>query len=101
MDKSTIQKSFKFRIFPSKAQITKLETTLSFCRFLYNSALQERRDAYKLNRISLNYYDQANQLKEIKVTNSEYKDVHSQVLQNALKRVEKSFQNFFRRVKTK
>jgi hypothetical protein len=35
------------------------------CR-LYNAALQERRDAYRTHRKSLNYYDQANQLKEIR-----------------------------------
>ncbi len=101
MTESTITKTFRFRIFPSKAQTTKLENTLDLCRFLYNSALQERRDAYRLNRISLNYYDQANQLKEIKESNPEYKDVHSQVSQDVLKRVDKAFQSFFRRVKSK
>jgi putative transposase len=101
MASNIIQKSYKFRIFPSKAQTTKLVNTLDLCRFLYNSALQERRDAYKLNRISLNYYDQANQLKEIKETSPEYKDVHSQISQDVLKRVDKAFQAFFRRIKTK
>ncbi len=101
MAENIIQKSFRFRIFPSKAQTTKLENTLDLCRFLYNSALAERRGAYQINKISLNYYDQANQLKEIKETNPEYKDVHSQVSQDVLKRVDKAFQNFFRRVKTK
>lgn len=101
MAKSIVTKTFKFRIFTSKAQTTKLVNTLDLCRDLYNASLQERRDAYKLNRISLNYYDQANQLKEIKETNPEYKDVHSQVCQDVLKRVDKAFQNFFRRVKSK
>jgi putative transposase len=101
MAESIVTKSYKFRIFPGKAQTTKLVNTLDLCRFLYNSALQERRDAYKLNRISLNYYDQANQLKEIKETNPEYKDVHSQISQGVLKRVDKAFQAFFRRIKTK
>ena len=101
MTSNSIQKVFKFRIFPSKAQTTKLAQTLDLCRFLYNSALQERRDAYRLNRISLNYYTQANQLKEIKETNPEYKDAHSQISQDVLKRVDKAFQNFFRRVKSK
>ena len=97
---NSLSNTFRFRIFPSKAQTTKLENTLDLCRDLYNASLQERRDAYKLNRISLNYYTQANQLKEIKETNSEYKDVHSQVCQDVLKRVDKAFQNFFRRVKS-
>ncbi len=101
MAESIIQKSFRFRIFPSKTQTTKLVNTLDLCRNLYNAALQERRDAYRLNRISISYYDQANQLKEIKETNSEYKDVHSQVSQDVLKRVDKAFQAFFRRIKSK
>lgn len=95
-----ISKSFKFRICePSKIVQANLEQTLNLCRNLYNAALQERRDAYKLNRISLNYYDQANQLKEIKQTNSEYKDIHSQVLQDVLKRLDKTFKAFYSRAK--
>ena len=99
MAESTVTKTFKFRIFPSKAQTTKLVNTLNLCRFLYNSALQERIGAYKINQISLNYYDQANQLSEIKTTNPEYKDIHSQVLQDVLKRLDKAFQSFFCRIK--
>jgi putative transposase len=95
-----IQKSFKFRICePSKTVQTNLEQTLNLCRDLYNCALQERRDAYKLNRISLNYYDQANQLKEIKQTNPEYRQIHSQVLQDVLKRLDKTLKAFFQRAK--
>ena len=101
MTSNIVVKNFRFRIFPSKAQTTKLVNTLDLCRDLFNASLQERRDAYRLNRISLNYYDQANQLKEIKETNPEYKDVHSQISQDVLKRVDKAFQNFFRRVKQK
>jgi putative transposase len=97
---SIIQKAFRFRICePSKIVQANLEQTLNLCRDLYNAALQERRDAYKLNRISINYYDQANQLSEIKQTNPEYKDVHSQVLQDVLKRLDKTFKAFFGRVK--
>ncbi len=101
MAENSITRSFKFRIFPSKTQSQKLEQTLNLCRDLYNSGLQERRDAYQLNRISLNYFDQANQLSEIKKTNPEYTLVHSQVLQDVLKRLDKSFQGFFRRIKSK
>jgi putative transposase len=94
------RKAYKFRIFPTKAQQTKLEATLRLCRELYNAALQERRDAYKMVGKSLNYYDQANQLAEIKEERTDLKDVHSQVLQDVLKRVDKAFQGFFSRVKT-
>lgn len=98
---ATIIKAYKFRILnPSKTVQERLEQTLRYCKDLYNAALQERRDAYKINRISINYSAQSAQLSSIKQTNPEYKDIHSQVLQNVLKRVEKSFDNFFRRVKS-
>ena len=102
MTKSIITKSFKFRISkPAQIVRERLEQTLYHCRFLYNASLQERRDAYKINHISLNYQAQQNQLPAIKVTNPEYKEIHSQVLQNVLKRVERAFDGFFRRLKAK
>ena len=66
---------------------------------MYNAALQERRDAYRLNRVSINYQAQSAQLSGIKQTNPEYENIDSQILQNVLKRVEKAFDDFFRRVK--
>jgi putative transposase len=57
--------------------------------------------AYQINRISINYQAQQNQLPEIKLTNPEYKNIHSQVLQNVLKRCEHAFDGFFRRIKAK
>ncbi len=102
MTKSIITKSFKFHISkPSKIVQANLEQTLYLCRQLYNASLQERRDAYQINRISINYQARQNQLPEIKVTNPEYKSIHSQVLQNVLKRCERAFDGFFRRIKAK
>jgi putative transposase len=48
-------KAFKFRIYPTEKQIGKLEWTLRRCKELYNAALQERRDAYKLCGVSISY----------------------------------------------
>ena len=48
----------------------------------------------------INYYSQANQLPGIKDIREEYKDIHSQVLQDVLRRVDKAMQAFFRRVKS-
>lgn len=100
MADSIIRKTFKFRLYPSKAQITKLDNTLDLCRELYNGALHERRGAWKLNRVGISYYDQAAQLPEIKYLRPDLNTVYSQVLQDVLKRVDRSFQNFFRRVKS-
>ncbi|MDQ3323198.1 MAG: transposase [Acidobacteriota bacterium] len=98
---STI-KAYKFRISqPSKAIQERLEQTLHLCKDLYNAALQERKEAFQLNRININRFDQDKQLPEIKQTNPEYKNIHSQVLQDVLKRLDKSFQGFYRRIKAK
>jgi putative transposase len=98
-DERVTQRTFKFRLFPSKAQTTRLNSTLGFCCELYNAGLQERRDAYKFERKSVGYIEQANQLPEIKEIRPELNEIHSQVLQDVLRRLDKAFQAFFRRVK--
>lgn len=93
-------KAYKFKIKrPSKAIVAKFEQHLLLCRELYNSALRERIDAYKINNISITYQDQQNQLPEIKEVRKDLNLVYSQVLQDALKRLDKTFKSFFSRVK--
>ena len=93
-------KAYKFKIKrPSQAIVAKFDKTLDLTRELYNCALQERLGAYKERQISLNYYSQANQLAEIKDCRVEFQNVHSQILQDVLKRLEKTFKAFFGRVK--
>jgi putative transposase len=94
-----MQIAFKYRIYPSKAQVRKLDVTLALCCELYNAALQERRDAWRICRTSINYHAQAIQLPEIKEIRPELNTVHSQALQETLKRLDKAFDAFFRRVK--
>jgi len=48
---------------------------------------------------SIAYSTQANQLPEIKAIREEYNDIYSQVLQEVLRRIQKAFDAFFRRVK--
>jgi putative transposase len=67
------------------------------CR-LYNAALQERRDAYKRAGVSLTYYDQANQLKSIRAE-SACTLANFSACQDVLRRVDKTFQAFFGRIK--
>ena len=92
-------KAYKYRLYPNKQQTEKLQWTLDRARELYNAALQERRDAYRMCRVSISYNQQAAQLPEVKEIRPEYNDIHSQVLQDVLRRVKKAYDNFFRRVK--
>ena len=94
-----MRKAFRYRLYPTKAQEAELFNQLQLCRNLYNAGLEERIGAYRKAKASRNYYDQANLLGEIKEALPEYKGVYSQVLQDVLKRLEKAYQAFFRRVK--
>lgn len=93
-------RTFKYRIYPTKEQIKKINETLYLCRYLYNNALEQRITAYQKYGFSLSYNKQAKELPKVKQVLPDYKEVHSQVLQDALKRLDKAFQNFFRRLKT-
>ena len=90
--------AYKFRLYPTSKQIGTLEWTLRRCKELYNAALQERREAYLLCGVSVSYGMQADQLPAIKQLREEYQDIHSQVQQDVLKRLDKAFDAFFRRV---
>lgn len=92
-------KAFRYRIYPTKRQETALNSTLALCCELYNAGLQERRDAYRTAGKNIGYNRQASQLSDIKQDRPEFKQIHSQVLQDALRRLDKAFVSFFRRVK--
>ncbi len=90
--------AYNFRIYPTSKQIGKMEWTLRRCKELYNAALEERREAYRMSGVSISYNVQANQLPAVKELREDYQDIHSQVQQDVLKRLDKAMQAFFRRV---
>jgi putative transposase len=94
-----MRKAFKFRLSPNKQQEEKLFWTLNRCQELYNAALSERKDAYRMAGKSISYYEQKRDLPEIKEIRPEYNDIHSQVLQDVLLRLKRAFDRFFERVK--
>src|SRR5260370_35086693 len=66
---------------------------------LYNTALEQRRVWWQRGQgISATYSQQATELPDLKAAFPEYAEVHSQVLQEVLRRVERAYQAFFRRV---
>jgi putative transposase len=90
---------YKFRIYPKRSQVTAFKRLLDLHRELYNAALEERREAWKGQSVSVHYLDQANQLTEIRGIRSDLADLNFSSCQQTLRRVDKSFANFFRRVK--
>ena len=93
-------KAYKFRIYPTKSQTTKMEQTLDLCRWTYNKTLEIHKNAWEKEGKSLSKYETNNMLPEWKEDKPELKVVFSQVLQNVHERVDLALQAFFRRVKT-
>lgn len=93
-------KTFKYRLYPSKAQRKRLDSTLETCRRFYNDCLAERKEAYEIEKRNIGKYEQLKHVKEIKATNPYAKGVHSHILQVVVSDLDKAFQSFFRRVRS-
>lgn len=76
-----------------------MNDTLIHCQRLYNTALEHRREAYRIAKKNISCYEQSGELSELKKLFPHYSHIHSQVLQDVLKRVDLAFKSFFRRVK--
>jgi len=88
-------KAYKFRIYPSWIQQKKIQETFDICKNVYNKLLDLSIKKYKNEKKGLSKYQMD------KINKGKYREVYSQVLQNVSDRVNKSFKNFFRRIKNK
>lgn len=94
-----MRKAFKFRLYPTPAQVTALETMLETHRRLYNHALAERRDAYQQEQRTVRYGEQSAHLKSERLTNHYLAATNFSSCQATLRRLDRAFAAFFRRVK--
>jgi putative transposase len=94
-----MRKSFQFSLRPTKKQAKALQSQLDECRCLYNELLEQRKVAHEELDLSLSKYQQSMFLPLLKVERPALAQVHSQVLQNVVDRLDKAFQAFFRRCK--
>jgi len=92
-----LRKSFLYRLYPNQEQSNKLAKLLDIGRNIYNSALAERKYAYRAQHKSLNYYDQASELKELRQIFPEVAVLNFSATQDTLRRVEKTFKAFYKR----
>ncbi|MDX3227445.1 transposase [Streptomyces sp. ME19-01-6] len=93
-------RTYKFRLRPTVRQEQALREMLrDHCR-MYNAALQERRDAYRhSSKTSITYGQQSAQLKEIRAVDPDQARWSFSSQQATLRRLNKAFAAFFRRVK--
>ncbi|GIN56474.1 RNA-guided endonuclease InsQ/TnpB family protein [Lederbergia ruris] len=87
----------KYEIFPTEKQKETLDRWLQYCRQTYNSALLDKERKYKQNRENYNRYDMQKQLTLDKRKYPFLKEMPSQPLQEVFVRLQKAFENFFRK----
>jgi putative transposase len=90
-------RAYRFRIYPSRELATRFAETFRLCAELYNAALEQRSISYRYGR-SITYQLQQDELPELRVGIPEFKRVHSQVMQDVLRRIDRAFKHHFDRI---
>ena len=96
---STVHETYQLRGYVRKSGYSRLETTLGQCAILYNAALRERPDAYRMKGEYRSYIDQAKELTFIRKDLPEWEEVAVGIGRGVLRRVDGAYNSFFRRVK--
>ena len=94
-----INRTYKFRLYPNKAQIELLAKHFGCSRFVYNYFLNQRKEQYRLTGNSDNFYAQCKTLTTLKKQEETawLKEVNAQTLQFAIRSLESAYNNFFKK----
>jgi putative transposase len=91
--------TYRYRLLPLKSQHRVLERLCEAQRQLYNAALQERIDCYRKTGKTRTYIDQCKALTQCRRELPDMGTLPVNMRRWTLKRLDESFQGFFRRVK--
>ena len=72
-----MRRAFKFRAYPTRPQEHRAARLLADHCDLYNAALEERREAWRMRRVSVSYAVQSAQLKDIRRADPQGQGRHS------------------------
>lgn len=105
-----VRTSYQYKLRPTKQQAVEIDRWLSMLAAQYNYLLADRFHWYEQNRCPINacplvchfgelrenpdYYSQKKTLPSLKKTHPHYGEIHSQVLQDVVKRVKITFDRF-------
>jgi putative transposase len=95
-----VKRAHKLRAYPTRPQEGRAVKLLADHCDLYNAALQERRDAWHMRKVSISYRDQSAQLREIRAADPDGQGRHSfTAQQQTLRRLNTVFAAYFQRVR--
>jgi putative transposase len=91
--------AYKYRLYPSRSQEDSLSTMLETHRRLYNQALEQRKAAYETKGKPVTYGQQSMWMKDRRREDPYLAETNFSSCQATLRRLDKTFQAFFRRIK--
>ena len=91
-------RKYTYKLYPKPKQQSALLECLRLHQQLYNAALQERIEAYRKCGKTISYNDQQASLTRIREALPEYKALPCTSARMTLRRLDKAFKAFFRRV---
>lgn len=91
-----MEKAYKYRIYPNKKQKEIIAKTFGCCRFIYNQYLAKRIEVYEKDKLTLTYFQCANDMTKLKSELEWLKEVDSTALQSSLKDLDCAYQKFFK-----
>jgi transposase, IS605 OrfB family, central region len=93
-------KAFKYRLEPNANQTRELGIALETHRQLYNVCLEQRKTSYETAKKSIRYTEQSAWFKTERYVNPWFAKLNFSSAQTTMRRLDKSFCAFFRRVKS-
>jgi putative transposase len=94
-----VRRSYKFRIYPTAGQACRAARCLRDHQRLYNAALEERREAWRMRKAGIRYGQQSAQLKDIRAVDPDQGRWSFSSQQATLRRLDKAMAAFYRRCK--
>jgi putative transposase len=94
-----VNRKVTYRMYPTAKQAKALEHLLTLHQRLYNAALDQRKTAYRRQRVSVGHAAQCRDLTALRPTDHDYAALNAPSAQVTLKRVALAFEAFCRRVR--
>lgn len=90
-----MEKGYKFRIYPNKAQEELIQKTFGCCRFVYNYFLAERIEKYREEGKAPSRFEQSGELTSLKKELTWLNEPPMDALQSTLQDLENAYKKFF------
>jgi len=91
-----VLKAIKIRIYPTKEQVVFINKQLGCCRVVYNDCLAYRKNSYEQEKKNISPTEAMKHIVFLKTEKSWLKEVHSKVLQQSVRDMNKAYENFFK-----